>query len=216
MPENPNIEDPGRILLNARRTQRSSEANFPCHDAAIVDTSPAGYCLRWVGAVPANLQPGELLGVRERDDARWCIAVTRWIRRNQDTLIGIELLAPRGIPCAVRLLQRRASPTEYHRGVLLPAIEAIGQPGMLITSGLPFRESQKVQIRRHSIQATGQLMRRVRMTESFTQFTFRMLDGYLESTQIDLNMQSLWDMIGADPVPQPKNGPSTGPRSGKK
>jgi cyclic-di-GMP-binding protein len=217
IPENPNIEDPGRILLAARQAKRPGDTSFPCHDAEIVDTSPAGYCVRWTGAPPTNLQPGELLGVRERDDARWCVAATRWIRRNaHDTLMGVELLAPRAIPCAVRLLQRRSSPTEYHRGVLLPALEAIGQPAMLITPGLPFRESQKVQIRRHAIQATGQLMRRVHMTESFTQFTFRMLDGYLESTQIDLNMQSLWDMIGADPVPQPKYGPSTGPRSGKK
>jgi hypothetical protein len=108
--------------------------------------------------------------------------------------------------------------------LLLPALEAIGQPAMLITPRLPYRESQKVQIRRHGIQATGQLMRRVRMTESFTQFTFRMLDGYLESTQIDLNMDSLWDMIGADHVEQPPKAgspgpsprPSTGPAKGKK
>ena len=120
----------------------------------------------------------------------------------------------------MRLLQKRGSSAEYNRAVLLPALEAIGQPAMLITPRLPYRESQKVQIRRHGIQATGQLMRRVRMTESFTQFTFRMLDGYLESTQIDLNMESLWDMIGADQVEQPAKGPSprpsTGPAKGKK
>jgi cyclic-di-GMP-binding protein len=220
IPENPNIEDPGRILLTPRRTQPRAagvETNFPCYDTQIVDTSPSGYCVRWEAPLPPNLQTGELLAVRERDDARWCIAVSRWIRHSdEETLLGLELLAPRAIPVAVRLLQKRGSSTEYNRGVLLPALEAIGQPAMLITPRLPFRESQKVQIRRHSIQATGQLMRRVRMTESFTQFTFRMLDGYLESTQIDLNMESLWDMIGADPEPQPSNGPSTGPAKGKK
>ena len=73
-----------------------------------------------------------------------------------------------------------------------------------------------MQLKRHGIQATGQLMRRVRMTESFTQFTFRMLDGYLENTQIDLNMDSLWDMIGADQSEQPPNGPVAGPAKGKK
>jgi hypothetical protein len=46
-------------------------------------------------------------------------------------------------------------------------------------------------------------MRRVRMTESFTQFTFRMLDGYLESVEIALNMESLWDMIGAEDSDNP-------------
>ena len=41
-------------------------------------------------------------------------------------------------------------------------------------------------------------MRRVRITESFSQFTFRMLDGYLENEQGDLNMDVLWETIGDD------------------
>jgi hypothetical protein len=223
IPENPNIEDPHRILLNPRKMapRPVSESSYPCYDTQIVDTSPAGYCVRWDAPLPPHLQTGELLAIRERDDARWCIAVSRWIRHNDGgTLLGLELLAPRAIPAGVRLLQKRGSSAEYNRAVLLPALEAIGQPAMLITPRLPYRESQKVQIRRHGIQATGQLMRRVRMTESFTQFTFRMLDGYLESTQIDLNMESLWDMIGADHVEQPPRGrsprPPTGPAKGKK
>ena len=151
--------------------------------------------------MPNQLQTGELLAIREREDARWCIAVSRWIRHSdQETLMGIELLAPRAIPVAVRMLQKRGSSPDYHRAVLLPALEAIGQPAMLITPRLPYNESQKVQLRRHRIQATGQLMRRVLMTESFTQFTFRMLDGYLENTQIDLNMDSLWNVIECRPV----------------
>jgi hypothetical protein len=223
MPENPNIEDPHRILLNPQKTtpRAPNDASYPCYDTEIIDTSPAGYCVRWDAPLPPYLQTGELLAVRERDDARWCIAVSRWIRHSEHgTLLGLELLAPRAIPTGVRLLQKRGSSAEYNRAVLLPALEAIGQPAMLITPRLPYRESQKVQIRRYGIQATGQLMRRVRMTESFTQFTFRMLDGYLESTQIDLNMESLWDMIGADQVEQPAKAssprPSTGPAKGKK
>ena len=114
------------------------------------------------------------------------------------------------------MLQKRGSNPDYHRAVLLPALEAIGQPAMLITPRLPYNESQKVQLQRHGIQATGQLMRRVRMTESFTQFTFRMLDGYLENTQIDLNMDSLWNMIEADQSAQPPKGLASGPAKGKK
>ncbi|HEY6599233.1 MAG TPA: hypothetical protein VIZ30_07970, partial [Pseudomonadales bacterium] len=171
----------------------------------------------WPSQMPIQLQTGELLAIRERDDARWCIAVSRWIRHSdQETLMGMELLAPRAIPVAVRTLSKRGSSVDYHRAILLPALEAIGQPAMLITPRLPYNESQKVQLRRHSIQATGQLMRRVLMTESFTQFTFRMLDGYLENTQIDLNMDSLWDVIGADQSKPSPKGASDAPASGKK
>ena len=219
IPVNPNISDPGRILLSTRRARSQSAiaANYPCYDTEIIDTSPSGYCARWPSPMPIQLQTGELLAIRERDDARWCVAVSRWIRHSdQETLMGIELLAPRAIPVAVRMLQKRGNSTDYNRAVLLPALDAIGQPAMLITPRLPYNESQKVQLRRHTIQATGQLMRRVLMTESFTQFTFRMLDGYLENTQIDLNMDSLWDAIGADqPKPSPK-GSQDLPASGKK
>ncbi len=219
MPMNPNIDDPSRILLNSRRlqTRDAVEAAYPYYDCEILDTSPSGYCVRWMTPLPNQLQTGELLAIRERDDARWCIAVSRWIRHSdQETLMGIELLAPKAIPIAVRMLQKRGNNTDYHRAVLLPALEAIGQPAMLITPRLPYNESQKVQLKRHGIQATGQLMRRVRMTESFTQFTFRMLDGYLENTQIDLNMDSLWNMIEADQSEQPPKGSPSGPAKGNK
>jgi hypothetical protein len=69
---------------------------------------------------------------------------------------------------------------------------------MLITARVPFQEGQKVLIQRSRIQAKAQLMRRVRITESFSQFTFRMLDGYLENAQSDLNMDVLWETIGDD------------------
>lgn len=219
IPVNPNIGDPSRILLNTRRAQPRGvvEASYPYYDTEIIDTSPAGYCVRWLTPLPAQMQTGELLAVRERDDARWCIAVSRWIRHSdQETLMGIELLAPKAIPVAVRMLQKRGHNTDYHRAVLLPALEAIGQPAMLIAPRLSYTESQKVQLKRQGIQATGQLMRRVRMTESFTQFTFRMLDGYLENTQIDLNMDSLWGLIEADQSEQPPKGSPSGPVKGKK
>ncbi len=218
IPVNPNIGDPSRILLNRRAQPRGAvEASYPYYDSEIIDTSPAGYCVRWLTPLPTQLQTGELLAVRERDDARWCIAVSRWIRHSdQETLMGIELLAPKAIPVAVRMLQKRGHNTDYHRAVLLPALDAIGQPAMLIAPRLAYAESQKVQLKRQGIQATGQLMRRVRMTESFTQFTFRMLDGYLENTQIDLNMDSLWDLIEADQPEQPPKGSPSGPVKGKK
>ena len=120
IPENPHIEDPSRILLNARRpqTRDAVEASYPYYDSEILDTSPAGYCVRWMTPLPNQMQTGELLAIREREDARWCIAVSRWIRHSdQETLMGIELLAPKAIPIALRMLQKRGNSTEYHRAV---------------------------------------------------------------------------------------------------
>ncbi len=200
IPENPNIADPTRILVAGlkKSPQEPLEVRYPCYDAEIVDTSPVGYCVQWKSPTQTQLISGELIAVREAQDPRWVLAAIRWIRHQDTIQIGVELLSPRAIPVAIRPLQKRAGHSEPQRALLLPAIESIAQPAMLITPRLPFRESQKIHIQRQGIHATAQLMRRVHMTESFTQFTFRMLDGYLDSTEIALNMESLWDMIGAD------------------
>jgi len=208
IPVNPNIEDPDRILLRRRSSPPPSGANagaYPSYDAEIIDTSPAGYCIRWTTAAPAQMVSGDLIAVREQHSARWVLAVIRWIRHSdEDVRAGIELLSPKAIPVAIRLVQKRGGPAEHARALLLPEIPSIAQPAMLITPRVPFRESQKVCIERQGIEAMAQLMRRVRMTESFTQFTFRMLDGYLESIEIALNMETLWDMIGAEESENPK------------
>jgi len=202
IPENPNIVDPTRILLGG--LQPRDQTSYPCHDAEIIDTSPSGYCIRWSAELPPQLVSGELVAVREEQGNRWVLAVMRWIRHDDDVRAGIELLSPRAIPVAIRLIQKRGGKAEHQRALLLPEIPSIAQPAMLITPRVPFRESHKVSIERQGIEAVAQLMRRVRVTESFTQFTFRMLDGYLESVEIALNMDALWDMVGADPAEDPK------------
>jgi hypothetical protein len=208
IPENPNIVDPSRILLARTGAARAEKraADYPCHDAEIVDTSPSGYCIRWASGAAAQLLAGELVAVREQHGSRWVLAVIRWIRQDDDVRVGIELLSPRAIPVAIRLIQKRAGRSEHARALLLPEISSIAQPAMLITPRVPFRESQKIAIERQGVIAIAQLMRRVRMTESFTQFTFRMLDGYLESVEIALNMDALWDMLGAEAPDDPKGG----------
>ena len=60
-----------------------------------------------------------------------------------------------------------------------------------MTPLLPFQAGQKIHIQRQGIQTTAQLSQCVLKTESVNQFTFRMLDGYLENAQINLNMGDL-------------------------
>ena len=198
IPENPNIENPERLVLD--HVQNSSNtAEIKNYTTEIVNTSPGGYCIRWSDPLPDNLLAGDILGIREQQNARWCVAVIRWIKNDGDgVLSGVELLAPRAIAVAVRGVKTRRNHADFSRGLLLPAIEAINQPAMLITPRLAFQESQKVHISRQGIQTTAQLMRGVLSTESFNQFTFRMLDGYLENAHIDMNMERLQELLGDD------------------
>ncbi len=199
IPENPEIADPDRILLQGYARNQLESAIAPeatdganayrVYDATAIDTSPGGYRLQWNDPLPANLQTGELAALREESDNRWCVGVIRWIRQDREgTAMGIELLSPRAIPVAVRIVQKRGGPTDYARALMLPELVPINQPATLITPLVPFHSGQKVHIHRQGIQSTAQLQQRQQHTESFNQFTFRLLAGYLENTQVTLKM----------------------------
>jgi hypothetical protein len=71
---------------------------------------------------------------------------------------------------------------------MLPELRPIGQPATLITPPSPFQPGQKVHIRRQAAQSTALLTQRAHKTESFNQFTFQLLAGYLEKAQPTLKM----------------------------
>jgi len=154
------------------------ELLYPFHEIKLEDSSPGGYRISWGEDAPVNMQAGDVMAVREERDQRWCIAVLRWVRKVEGvTQTGLELMAPRAIPVAVRIVQKKGGPTDYTRALLLPELSAIQQPASLITPAIMFSEQQKIHLQRQGIQATAQLSEERLRTESFIQFTFRMLDG---------------------------------------
>ncbi|MEM7100570.1 MAG: hypothetical protein AAF541_20055 [Pseudomonadota bacterium] len=179
IPENPNIETPESILL--AQSQNRSKATYEHFEALAQDTSPAGYQVTWK---ESNQQPqvGDLIAIREEKDSRWCIAAVRWLAHDRGEIrTGVELLAPKAIPVALRIIQKVGGPTDYVRGLLLPEVPAIKQAATLITPSVPFAAGNKVNVHRQGLQSTAQLLDCLQKTETFNQFTFRMLDGYLES-----------------------------------
>ena len=195
IPVNPNISNPERVLLSGTAAKgepvRDNRGSYHFYDTTSMDTSPGGYRIRWNEPLPSNVQTGEMVAVRDENDPRWCIAVVRWIRQDgEGTSMGVELLSPRAIPVAARVINKKGGPTDYARVFLLPALEPIGQPATLVTPPVPFHTGQKINVRRQGIQTTAQLGQCTLKTESFNQFTFRMLDGYLENAESKLNMAS--------------------------
>ncbi len=198
IPVNPNISDPTRILLGEKGEgdPKDPRGSFKFYDTTTLDTSPGGYRIRWNEPLPSSVQTGELVAIRDESDPRWCVAVVRWIRQDgEGTSMGIELLSPRAIPVAIRIINKKGGPTDYARCFLLPELAPIGQPASLVTPPVPFHRGQKVNVLRQGIQTTAQLGQCTLKTESFNQFTFRMLDGYLENTRVNINMVNLKDTI---------------------
>jgi len=215
IPQNPNLQVTEESLLQGyrrdheptqigRRREPAGEPDaapaFKFYDTTALDTSPGGYCIRWNEPLPGNVQTGEFMAMRDASDPRWCVAVVRWIRQDSDgTTMGIELLAPRAIPVAARVIQKRGGPSDYTRAFLLPELGPINQPATLITPLVPFNSSQKIHLQRQGVQTTAQLQQSVLRTESFNQFTFRMLDGYLENARVNLSMGNLAEMVDDSP-----------------
>ena len=146
------------------------------HHALLINTSPGGYCVGWETNVPASLQAGEILGVREQSHHPWSIAVVRWIRqvRNQGTQVGIELLAPSAAPCGVRLIQKVGNSSEYLRGLLLPEISVVNQAATLITPRLPFQSGSRISLLHDGREDQGTLSRKISATGSISQFELKL------------------------------------------
>lgn len=151
------------------------------HEPQIVNHSPGGYCLRWPGEAPSNLQVGELLAIDDRRQG-WGVAVVRWLnRRAADTRIGIEMIAPQARPCGLRMIYKVRQEVDYVRGLLLPEITALSRPAMLITPRLPFHEGCKATVNLQGDERRVLLHEQHGVTASFGQFTFEWLQSLPES-----------------------------------
>ncbi|MCO8310354.1 molecular chaperone [Pseudomonas mandelii] len=154
------------------------QQHFPTYVLPVINHSPGGYCLAWPGAVPAELQAGEMVGIEDAAGQGWSIAVVRWIRqvRGGGTQMGIEQVAPCAEPCGLQLMRPDDEHSQYLRGLMLPAISAIDLPATLLTPRLPFQEGNKVLINTNGEDRRAGLERRVASTNSFNQFAYRSLE----------------------------------------
>ena len=192
IPENPNIQDPDSVLYAADPPTRTNpETTYPEYNTITADMSPGGYRLRWNEPFPPHLQAGEIIGLHDEMDPHWYLGIARWIRQDdQGPFMGVELLAPKARPTAVRLVRTKGGPSDYQRAFLLPELEPLGRPSTLITPATPFQSGQKVQVWENGAKSMVQLGECLLSTDSFNQFTFRVLDGYLETPDSLTNMGS--------------------------
>ncbi|MDF1782456.1 MAG: hypothetical protein P1U67_14280 [Alcanivoracaceae bacterium] len=149
-----------------------SSEHFTCQK---INASPGGYCLEWVGAAPASLRTGEMLGVRELGQNEWAIGVVRWVKQlaTQGAQFGVELLAPRALPCGVRVLRKTGDAGSFMRALLLPALNAIGQPATLLVPSVGFHGGAKIELVASGDNSKVILNRKVNGTASFGQYEYK-------------------------------------------
>ena len=148
---------------------------FPIFRGEIINASATGYSIYWRGALPSNLLMGELLGVRMPKHTTWSIGVVRWIQQNdtQETQVGIEVLAPKAMAGAAKVLHKTGQHSPFMRALLLPGNKAKQIPTSLIVSKLPFISGHKVELLFSILDGRFLLSKITNNTNSFNQFQFR-------------------------------------------
>jgi len=156
----------------AKGEKKTGAEHFTCQK---VNASPGGYCLEWTGATPAALRTGEMVGVRELGQNEWAIGVVRWVKQlaSQGAQFGVELLAPRATPSGVRVLRKTGDVGSFMRALLLPALNAIGQPSTLLVPSVGFHSGAKVELVASGDTSRILLGRKVNGTASFGQYEYK-------------------------------------------
>jgi hypothetical protein len=166
--------------------------------------SPGGYCVEW-NDLPAGIQIGDVVCLHEREHAGrdWAVAVIRWMSQVRDapTLLGLELLSPRGSAFAAQVRMADGAYSRPIRVILLPEIPLVGQPHTLLVPRLVFRENQKIILARKDESYLIKLRRQVGSTAAFSQFAFdylRQLDDDVDASRKDALHASTFDSIWSD------------------
>jgi hypothetical protein len=164
---NYSIEE-GKVRQNATREY------LEAYQCQIINISLGGYCIRWVGTTPNVLRSGELIAIRENDDAEWSIGLIRWVQQqlNSGAEFGIEILSQRGKACGARVIRQDGYSSDYMRTILLPEMKELNRTASIIAPILAFKSGHKISIRLGNEEVRAQLMREIVVTQSFSQFEF--------------------------------------------
>jgi hypothetical protein len=104
----------------------------------------------------------------------WTIAVIRWVSqvKHAPTLLGLELLSPRGSAYAAQVKMENGEMSRPIRVLLLPEIALVGQANTLVLPRMVFREGQRITLTRQEDAFLVKLKRLVTSTSYFSQMDF--------------------------------------------
>ena len=147
---------------------------FDFHRVQKINASPGGYCLHWPGETPLQLRAGELIALRD-GHPEWAVGVIRWVRQLTDggAEFGVEVMAPRAQPCAARPIRKTGEEANFLRALMLPALQAVGQPITLLLPTVGFQVNQKVELLQGNERVRLLLTRQLSGSASYNLYLFR-------------------------------------------
>ncbi|MEE4278620.1 MAG: GTPase [Halieaceae bacterium] len=192
-----------RLSLEQDREARDP-VRYLVHSVKTMNASAGGYCVEWAEP-PDSIHIGDIVCVREADNeqADWTIAVIRWVSqiKHAPTLLGLELVSPRGNAYAARIKMPSGEYSRPIRVLLLPEIPLVGQSHTLVVPRLVFKEGQRITLSREEDAFLVKLKRQVASTGYFSQMDFdylRQLDEDIASSRRDALPTAAFDSIWSE------------------
>jgi hypothetical protein len=210
---NKSLDDKANNLESNTRTRDTIvKESYKLQSVNLMNMSPGGYCIELDSSeLPKHAQTGEVLGLREIDQAgeHWSIGIVRWVKRQaKGTIIqmGIQLLAPNSKPVNVQLRDSKANANEYQRALILPELSGLGQPATLLTNSVSFNVNNKVRISEYGHEYDARLCKELLSSSSFKQFEYEQVDNNgevkkvknkpINESPIDSDdFKEVWDLI---------------------
>lgn len=119
----------------------------------VLDQSLGGYRLAWEKADGMRMKVGELVGLaalEDDDESRdWMVGAIRWLRIEENGMqAGVELLARRAQPAAVRSYDKQGAPRAAMRALALEDLHAVDATPAVIVPALFDRDATEVELTR--------------------------------------------------------------------
>lgn len=140
---------------------------------SVINESAGGLAIARIDDASGGIRLGELVGLKTETAQQWNLCVVRWAASNeQDGLeIGIQMIAPKATPVAVRTDGDAA----FELALLLSEIASVKQPGTLITAHGGYWPARVIEIEHHGKTSLLLATKLVERTSCFDRFEFSKL-----------------------------------------
>jgi len=142
----------------------------------LCDESAGGVALRRRGTAATRLGVGDLVATRPTGSEQpWEISVVRWVKSGNpsDVQIGLQRLAPRAEPVAIKVMHDDKRESEFIMALLLPEIRALKQSETLVVPRGIFKRERVIYLDNACRLYPTIASRLLEITSAFERFRFK-------------------------------------------
>ncbi len=156
----------------AAGSEAEVQPDYLTNHCEILNQSASGLAVRKTPDSKPLVAVGEIIGVKLPDKDAWNIGAARWVQSNdaQEIELGIQLLAPNGIPLFIEAAS--GSMVRKHEALLLPSMEALRQTAVISRRAIRIEKAAEYKLEHKDRIDRIKATRLVEQTTHFELFQF--------------------------------------------